>query len=205
MQGLPTITRAKPRPWGAGALTPRGGSWAGGGSARPAASSNPGKPYQGASQGAGAQAIPGDWRKEGDREIGIVFARAPWPKSPPSRPSSHLTSPKLQNPNTVGPPLRGSGTEVGGSGSLTVPLLPLGTPRAKTASGGSGLWTRRPSRLVSSGFQTRPRRAAGSPETDPVPLPGEVHSGIPRQPSLAQCCLRALGHSSPCPDSPRAS
>lgn len=104
-------------------------------------------------------------------------------------PAPHLTSPKLQNPNTVGPPLCGSGTEVGGSGSLTVPLLPPGTPRAKTASGGSGLWTRRPSRLVSSGFQPRPRRAVGSRETDPVPPPWDVHSGIPRQPSLARCCL----------------
>lgn len=187
MQGLLTVTRVKPRPWGAGAHTPRGGSWAGGGRARPAASSNPGKSYQGAAQGAGAQAVPGDWRKGGDREIGIVFARAPWPRSPPPRPSSHLTSPKLQNPNTVGPPLSGSGTEVGGSGSLTVPLLPPGTPRAKTAC--SGLWTRHPSRLVSSGFQPRPRRAVGSREIDPVPPPWEVHSGIPRQPSLARCCL----------------
>lgn len=124
-----------------------------------------------------------------------MLARAPWPRSPPPRPSSHLTSPKLQNPNTVGPPLSGSGTEVGGSGSLTVPLLPPGTPRAKIASRGSGLWTRRPCRLVSSGFQPHPRpERYTAASRDSRPWPGAA-SERPVTPYLAQALSAPPRHS----------
>lgn len=82
------------------AQTPEGGAWAGGGRARLAPGSNPPRSCQGAAQGSGAWAVLSRLGEGGDRQVGSVLARAPWPRSTLPRLSSHLTSPKLGNPKS---------------------------------------------------------------------------------------------------------
>lgn len=116
-------------------------------------------------------------------------------------PASHRTSPKLRNPKSkLGrtSPARQQGRKWVELAAARCLCYKPGTPRAETAPGGSGLWTRHPSQPVPSGFQPRPRRTAGSRETDPISRLGRHAKASRGLRSVARCCLRAPGHSSPC-------
>lgn len=116
-------------------------------------------------------------------------------------PSSHRTSPKLRNPKSkLGrtSPARQQGRKWVELAAARCLCYKPSTPRAETAPGGSGLWTRHPSQPVPSGFQPRPRRTAGSREMDPISRLGRHAKASRGLRSVARCCLRAPGHSSPC-------
>lgn len=178
------------------AQTPQGGAWADGGRVRLAPGSNPRWSCPGAAQSTGTQAVLGSHGEGVDREVRIVF------RSPGALfPASHRTSPKLRNPKSkLGrtSPARQQGRKWVELAAARCLCYKPGTPQAETAPGGSGLWTRHPSLPVPSGFQPRPRRTAGSRETDPISRLGRHAKASRGLRSVARCCLRAPGHSSPC-------